>query len=87
MAGMPRRTYDYLPRYQGANIISSLGAIVMLFGLTIIIINLVRSARLGAKAEASPWGGSTLEWQVPSPPPLENFEEIPVITKGPYEYE
>jgi cytochrome c oxidase subunit I len=87
MAGMPRRTYDYLPRYHGANIISSLGAIVMLFGLTIIIINLMRSARLGAKAEASPWGGSTLEWHVPSPPPLENFEEIPVITKGPYEYE
>jgi cytochrome c oxidase subunit I len=87
MAGMPRRTYDYLPKYHGANIISSLGAIVMLFGLTIIIINLVRSARFGAKAETSPWGGSTLEWKVPSPPPLENFEEIPIITKGPYEYE
>jgi cytochrome c oxidase subunit 1 len=35
----------------------------------------------------NPWGSATLEWTVPSPPPMENFgEEDPVVTKGPYDY-
>jgi cytochrome c oxidase subunit 1 len=86
MMGQPRRTYDYFPEYHGVNIISSLGAIVMIFGLAIIIINLVRSARYGEKALADPWGGKTLEWTIPSPPPIENFEKEPDVTKGPYDY-
>lgn len=86
MQGMPRRVNDYLPEYHGANIISSLGAVVMIFGLAIIIINLIRSAKSGPIAEMDPWGGKTLEWTVPSPPPVENFDEIPVLTKGPYDY-
>jgi cytochrome c oxidase subunit 1 len=86
MAGEPRRSADYFPQYHGGNIVSSLGAIVMIFGLAIIIINLVRSARQGAPAQANPWGGKTLEWTIPSPPPVENFEDIPVITHGPYDY-
>ena len=86
MKGMPRRYFDYLPEYHGLNIISSLGAIVMIFGLAIIIINLIRSARHGEKAEQNPWGGVTLEWTVPSPPPLENFKNIPTITKKPYDF-
>jgi cytochrome c oxidase subunit 1 len=28
----------------------------------------------------------TLEWTIPSPPPVENFEEIPTITTGPYHF-
>lgn len=84
--GQPRRTYDYFPEYHSMNIVSSLGAIVMIFGLAIIILNLVRSARHGIPAEDDPWGGKTLEWTVPSPPPLENFEEIPEIKHDPYDY-
>ncbi len=86
MMGQPRRTYDYFEKYHSGNIISSLGAIVMIFGLAIIIINLVRSARYGEKAPADPWGGKTLEWTIPSPPPLENFEDEPEINYGPYDY-
>jgi cytochrome c oxidase subunit 1 len=86
MRGMPRRYYDYDPIFHTGNIFSSLGAIVMYFGLAIIIINLISSLKNGARAPSNPWGGKTLEWTVPSPPPLENFDEIPVITKGPYNY-
>jgi cytochrome c oxidase subunit 1 len=41
----------------------------------------------GPKALANPWGGLTLEWQTPSPPPHENFKETPVVTAWPYEYQ
>lgn len=84
--GMPRRYYDYLEEFTGPNIISSIGAMVLISGLIIIITNLIISVRTGKKAEANPWGGSTLEWTVPSPPPLENFEKIPEVTTGPYVY-
>ncbi len=88
IAGMPRRYFDYLPQFHGGNIISSLGAIVMIMGLVIIITNLVRSAKFGNPVESdNPWNGKTLEWTVESPPSLENFEEIPIIDKGPYDYE
>lgn len=84
--GMPRRYFDYDEVFHAGNILSSMGAWVLYAGLGIIIINLFSSLKSGAKAPSDPWGGSTLEWTIPSPPPVENFEEIPVITKGPYVY-
>lgn len=86
IAGMARRYYDYLPEFHSGNIISSIGAYVMATGLVIIVLNLIHGARKGEKAVGDPWGGKTLEWTVPSPPPLENFEKIPVVTKEPYDY-
>jgi cytochrome c oxidase subunit 1 len=85
--GMPRRYYDYLPEFHGANIISSIGSWVMISGFIIVVINLFISAKRGAPAPANPWNGKTLEWAVPSPPPVENFEKIPEVTKGPYDYD
>ncbi len=82
--GMPRRYFDYDEIFHSGNILSSMGAIVMYTGLLIIIINLISSLWRGIRAPDNPWGGRTLEWTIPSPPPHENFEEIPVITKGPY---
>ncbi len=87
MMGMPRRYHDYLPEFHGLNIVSSLGAFLMIYGLGMIIINLFRSARRGKPAESNPWGGITLEWKIPSPPPLENFSEIPKIKYKPYDFE
>jgi cytochrome c oxidase subunit 1 len=48
-------------------------------------VNLLKGLK-GPLAKRNPWGGMTLEWQVPSPPPLENFDEIPIVTHGPYDY-
>ena len=45
-----------------------------------------RSMRHGKPAGANPWGATGLEWQTPSPPPTENFETTPVVTKPPYHY-
>ena len=48
--------------------------------------NLIRSLFSGPVATDNPWQAATLEWQTTSPPPTENFEEIPEVTKGPYQY-
>jgi cytochrome c oxidase subunit I len=87
MDGMPRRYYDYLPEFHSVNIISSLGAILMISGVLIIIVNLVRSARYGKiTTEKNPWGGKTLEWQTDTPPTLENWEDVPEVKERPYDY-
>jgi len=84
--GNPRRYYDYVPEFTNWNIVSSIGAYIMLTGLAIIIYNLVRSARKGPKGAVDPWGGKTLEWTVGSPPIVLNFTDIPTVTKHPYDY-
>ncbi len=84
--GMPRRYFDYIPRFHLPNIISTVGSWVLVVGLVIIIINFVKARKHGATAVKNPWGGLTLEWTVDSPPTLENFDEIPTVTEGPYEY-
>ncbi|MGB9774121.1 MAG: cytochrome c oxidase subunit I [Bacteroidota bacterium] len=85
--GMPRRYFTYLPQFATLQRISTVGSWVLVTGLVIMFANLVRGMIRGAKAPANPWGGTTLEWTIPSPPPKENFEEIPVIKHQPYHHE
>lgn len=85
--GMPRRYYDYLPELHNLHLISTIGSWVLVTGIIIIVVNLVRGLFSKELAPANPWGGTTLEWTIPSPPPHENFDKIPVVTKGPYEHE
>ena len=84
--GMPRRYYDYLPQYANMQILSIVGSWVLVLGLSLMIGNLVRALFRGEPAPANPWGAATLEWQVPSPPPRENFAEIPKVEHGPYHF-
>jgi cytochrome c oxidase subunit 1 len=84
--GMPRRYYDYLPQFTSLQVISTIGSWLMGIALILIIGNLIISLRTGKKAPANPWGGVTLEWHTPNPPPLENFEEIPTVTHEPYDF-
>jgi len=85
--GMPRRYFDYPPQYFTGQLVATIGSWILAAGLIIIFRNLIVAFYRGPKAPDNPWGGSTLEWQVPSPPPHENFEKIPVITRGPYSFE
>ena len=84
--GMPRRYYDYLPQFHTLQLISTIGSWILIAGLILMFANLFRALWKGEKAGSNPWGGATLEWQIPSPPPKENFEKIPVVEKGPYDF-
>jgi len=84
--GMPRRYYDYLPRFNTPNLISTIGSWILAMGLVIMFYNLIHSLFAGKKAGNNPWGAATLEWRTTSPPPTDNFDEAPVVTKGPYQF-
>ncbi len=85
--GMPRRYFDYLPQFHTGHLISSIGAVILLTGIVMMIVNLLKSKKHGTPAGINPWGGVTLEWTVPTPPPVENFDEIPTITEHPYTFD
>jgi cytochrome c oxidase subunit 1 len=85
--GMPRRYYDYLPEFWTYHFISTIGSWILIIGLIIMFANLIKSIKSGKiVTEKNIWGGETLEWQIDTPPTHENFEHIPTITQGPYEY-
>ncbi|MCM2265406.1 MAG: cbb3-type cytochrome c oxidase subunit I [Desulfuromonadales bacterium] len=86
MMGMPRRYWDYVPEFTGLNQLATAGSWILAVGLVLMFVNLIRGVLYGPPVGANPWGGATLEWQVPSPPPTENFEEDPVVTHGPYDF-
>ncbi len=84
--GMPRRYYDYLPEFEIYHVVSTVGSWILLAGIAMMLITLIRGMRSGEKVGMDPWGGSTLEWTVPTPPPVENFHDIPTVTTGAYDY-
>jgi cytochrome c oxidase subunit 1 len=84
--GMPRRYYDHLPAFHSGHIHATVGSWIMVVGLLIMVANLVRGLFHKVRVPANPWGGVTLEWTIPSPPPTENFEVLPVITGPPYRF-
>ena len=85
--GMPRRYHAYPEEFQVLNVLSSAGASVLAVGYLIPIIYLIWSLKYGKKASANPWQAKGLEWQIPSPPSVHNFDEIPVVTEEAYAYE
>jgi cytochrome c oxidase subunit 1 len=86
LEGMPRRYYDHLPNFHRGHLIATVGSWILIAGLLIMVYNLVRGLFRKVEVPANPWGGVTLEWTVPSPPPVENFHTLPVITEDPYHF-
>ncbi len=84
--GMPRRYYDYLPEFQPLHISATVGSWILVSGILLMAWNLFHGFRKGEKVGANPWGGTTLEWQISTPPPPENFDEIPTVTREPYDH-
>jgi cytochrome c oxidase subunit 1 len=77
--GMPRRVATYPSRFEGLNIVSTIGSFVIALGVAAFIANLVISLRRRVAAGDDPFGGPGLEWWTTSPPPRLNFASLPPI--------
>jgi cytochrome c oxidase subunit 1 len=78
--GMPRRVYTY-PAGLGLelpNMLSTIGAFVVASSVGLFVINGLWSLYRGAIAGPDPWNAASFEWATSSPPPVYNFEHIPV---------
>jgi cytochrome c oxidase subunit 1 len=81
MYGMPRRTFTYADNlgFTALNQLETVGMVVIVLATLIFAINLFTAWKRGEVAGNNPWGAATLEWSIPSPPPVYNFREIPVV--------
>ncbi len=85
--GMRRRVADYPPELGGVNLWVSIMAVNIALSVAVFAYNMVNSWRGRRVAQAeNPWNAQTLEWLCASPPPIENFSNIPTVTGHPYRY-
>jgi cytochrome c oxidase subunit I len=78
--------YQYLQPMQDLNVFISISAFVLGASQLIFLFNYFYSMIKGPKASANPWNAMTLEWSAPSPTPYHNFDKIPTVYRGPYDY-
>jgi cytochrome c oxidase subunit 1 len=81
LAGMPRRYIDYPDAFAGWNRIESYGSYLAGFGVLVFLFGVFEAFSKKRIAGANPWGegATTLEWQLPSPPPFHQWEQLPRI--------
>jgi cytochrome c oxidase subunit I len=84
--GMPRRYHTYPDEFQVLNVLSTAGASILAVGYVLPLFYLLWSMRNAPTAGPNPFGASGLEWTIDSPPPVENFEEIPQVTQEAYTF-
>jgi cytochrome c oxidase subunit 1 len=83
----PRRVFDYARNLETLNDWVSISAFLLGVSMLIFLFNFVMSTLFWRQREVgNPWRARGLEWQVSSPPPPNNFQHIPVVLSGPYEY-
>ena len=86
LAGMQRRVSAYSKALTDSNIVSTVGGLILMAGMLVELYLVIACWTKGERASSNPWHSKTLEWQVPTPVPLENFEVTPVVTSDPYGY-
>jgi cytochrome c oxidase subunit I len=88
LLGMLRRIADYDPArgLEGWNLFVTVGGFIVAFSVLVFVVAVADAFRARVPAPANPWRSRSPEWQVPSPPPEENFPVPPVVVGGPYDY-
>lgn len=84
--GMNRWVSVYPQYLQPENFWTSIAAFFLGAGFGVNLIHIVWAWVKGPKVQENPWQAKTLEWQTSSPPPRYNFEELPVVVAGFYNY-
>ncbi len=91
VAGHMRRIYnptqyEFLQPMQHWNVFITTSALILGASQLFFLFNFFWSLFAGKKAERNPWQANTLEWTAATPPPHGNFDAIPTVFRGPYEY-
>ncbi len=86
LQGMPRRVFDYDERFANVNLFITIASFMLGASILVFYYNMIVSWVRGKPAGDNPWNAMTIEWQVSSPPPVFNFDRIPTVVGGPYEY-
>jgi cytochrome c oxidase subunit 1 len=86
LAGMNRRVAMYDPQFADLNMLCTIGSYILAVSTVPFMVNALWSWFKGKPAGDNPWRALTLEWQTTSPPAIENFEGVPVLKTGPYDY-
>jgi cytochrome c oxidase subunit 1 len=86
LQGMPRRVADYAAEFGDWNLVVTIFSFVLGLAQLVFVYNMVVSWKWGPKAGPNPWRAKTIEWLVSSPPPVFNFDRIPRVVGGPYEF-
>ncbi len=85
--GMPRRVVTYNPAWQGLNIWVSVSAYFIGLSMLVFLFNVVWSLLIKREpAKVNPWHAKSIEWELPTPLPLHDFDRIPVFDHDPYPY-
>jgi len=83
LQGMTRRLQHYdVPEWRPWLIVAAVGAVLILIGIVLQIVQLVVSIRHRESLRditGDPWNGRTLEWSTASPPPMFNFAVLPNV--------
>ncbi|HLX20140.1 MAG TPA: cbb3-type cytochrome c oxidase subunit I [Gaiellaceae bacterium] len=83
----PRRVVTYPNNLLFINRWVSICAFLLGISMLVFLYNFVKSLVFDrVPAPADPWGSKSIEWQLPSPVPVHNFDRIPVFTGDPYGY-
>jgi cytochrome o ubiquinol oxidase subunit I len=84
LMGATRRMHHYAdPTWQPFMVAALVGAVVILLGIILTIVQLVVSVRTREQRRdltGDPWNGRTLEWSISSPPPAWNFAVLPSVS-------
>ncbi|MEE8104408.1 MAG: cbb3-type cytochrome c oxidase subunit I [Planctomycetota bacterium] len=90
--GYPRRIADWrnypdsLADLAWINIFMTICAYVLFLSQIVFFWNIIKSLRKGERVGNNPWKANSLEWHATSPPWHENFQIIPTVYRGPYEF-
>ncbi len=84
LMGATRRLdhYEAIPGWHPLFVVACVGALVIALGIGIQVLQVLVSFKQRKETMAmarDPWNGRTLEWSIPSPPPIYNFAVIPEV--------
>ncbi len=82
LEGMPRRyaSYGVGSGWWFWNVVVSIGSFALAASFVLFVYNISKTLRSKETVGNDPWDAATLEWTIPSPPPVYNYKVIPTVT-------